>query len=79
MKDAEELMKGNIFTQISEYVQEPPIEFAPTEDSMDFKSREEILNEIWASLKGNHIRMIGIYGMPGVGKTTLVKQVGKLA
>ncbi|KAK8508820.1 hypothetical protein V6N12_034922 [Hibiscus sabdariffa] len=40
-----------------------------------FKSREKLFNDIMESLKVSTTRMIGVYGMPGVGKTSLVKEV----
>ncbi|TYG47129.1 hypothetical protein ES288_D11G313300v1 [Gossypium darwinii] len=40
-----------------------------------FKSREEVFNDIMESLKDATTSMIGVYGMAGVGKTWLVKEV----
>ncbi|KAK8508866.1 hypothetical protein V6N12_034968 [Hibiscus sabdariffa] len=44
-------------------------------DFETFKSREKVFNDILESLKDSTISMIGVYGMPGVGKTSLVKEV----
>ncbi|WKA02989.1 hypothetical protein VitviT2T_021129 [Vitis vinifera] len=44
-----------------------------------FGSRELILNEIMDALGDDKIKMIGVWGMGGVGKTTLVKQVAERA
>ena len=44
-----------------------------------FGSRESILNEIMDALGDDKIKMIGVWGMGGVGKTTLVKQVAERA
>ncbi|KAG8661029.1 hypothetical protein MANES_02G220780v8 [Manihot esculenta] len=43
----------------------------------NFKSREPILNEILMALKNDHLRVIRICGMSGIGKTTVVKQLMK--
>ncbi|CAN6581014.1 unnamed protein product [Malus baccata var. baccata] len=41
----------------------------------DFKSREANMNEVIEGLKRVEVRMIGICGMGGVGKTTMVKEI----
>ncbi|XP_017976589.1 PREDICTED: disease resistance protein RFL1 [Theobroma cacao] len=40
-----------------------------------FKSREKVFNDIMEAMKDATISMIGVYGMPGVGKTSLVNEV----
>ncbi|KAK6288571.1 hypothetical protein POUND7_000112 [Theobroma cacao] len=42
-----------------------------------FKSREKVFNDIMEAMKDATISMIGVYGMPGVGKTSLVKEVAR--
>ncbi|XP_057754759.1 uncharacterized protein LOC130974044 isoform X1 [Arachis stenosperma] len=44
-----------------------------------FKSRDETMKSVKAALEDPTVRMIGIYGPGGVGKTTLVKEVAKQA
>ncbi|KAK8508818.1 hypothetical protein V6N12_034920 [Hibiscus sabdariffa] len=44
-------------------------------DFETFKSREKLFNDIMDSLIVPTTTMIGVYGMPGVGKTSLVKEV----
>ncbi|KAG8660987.1 disease resistance protein RPS2 isoform X2 [Manihot esculenta] len=43
----------------------------------NFKSRESILDDILMALKNDDLRVIGICGMSGIGKTTMVKQLMK--
>lgn len=44
-------------------------------DYETFNSRESILRNIMDALKDVNVSKIGVYGMAGVGKTTLVKKV----
>lgn len=49
------------------------------EDAEVFEFRNLIFEEIMEAIKDDGINMIGIYGMGGVGKTTIVKEVCKRA
>ncbi|CAL5420703.1 unnamed protein product [Camellia sinensis] len=49
--------------------------FRPPFGFMKFKSRISTLKEVIETLKNDEINIIGICGMSGVGKTTMVKQV----
>ncbi|KAJ1392589.1 P-loop containing nucleoside triphosphate hydrolase [Sesbania bispinosa] len=44
-----------------------------------FTSRDEIVNKINAALEDPSVRMIGLHGWSGVGKTTLVKEIARKA
>ncbi|XP_058100153.1 probable disease resistance protein At4g27220 [Magnolia sinica] len=46
-------------------------------DYMVFESRKVAVEEIMKALKDEAIGTIGVYGMGGVGKTTLMKEMGK--
>ncbi|KAL7194575.1 hypothetical protein ACSBR1_034909 [Camellia fascicularis] len=49
--------------------------FRPPFGFMEFKSRISTLKEVIETLKNDEINVIGICGISGVGKTTMVKQV----
>ncbi|XVF47285.1 hypothetical protein PTKIN_Ptkin03bG0097500 [Pterospermum kingtungense] len=51
----------------------------PFKGYMPFESRKLILNQILDALKDATLERIGVYGMAGVGKTTLIKQVARIA
>ncbi|XP_028058262.1 probable disease resistance protein At5g63020 isoform X1 [Camellia sinensis] len=57
----------------------PDVGFTLSANYEAFDSRKHIFEEIIRSLKDPSIKMIGIYGPGGVGKTTMVEEVRQLA
>ncbi|KAB1670900.1 hypothetical protein [Gossypium barbadense] len=55
------------------------IEFITSTDFMDSESSKSAFNQIMEAINAKGVNMIGLHGMPGVGKTTLAKEVGKHA
>ncbi|KAK8300808.1 hypothetical protein V6Z12_D05G418400 [Gossypium hirsutum] len=55
------------------------IEFITSTDFMDSESSKSAFNQIMEAINAKGVNMIGMHGMPGVGKTTLAKEVGKHA
>ncbi|KAG8658176.1 hypothetical protein MANES_03G124100v8 [Manihot esculenta] len=66
------------FDKVSYHAPLPGIEFFPSKDFVPSKSSKEAFHQIMEALK-NDVSVIGLYGMGGVGKTTLVKEVGRKA
>ncbi|KAG5255244.1 disease resistance protein [Salix suchowensis] len=55
------------------------IEFLPSKEFTPSESSKEAFEQIMKALKDDNVNMIGLYGMGGVGKTTLVREVGRRA
>ncbi|XP_052883686.1 disease resistance protein At4g27190-like [Gossypium arboreum] len=71
------LLETSNFAQVGYRGSLQGIEFITSTDFMDSESSKSALNQITEAIKV--VNMIGLHGMPGVGKTTLAKEVGKHA
>ncbi|KAF2287924.1 hypothetical protein GH714_003263 [Hevea brasiliensis] len=71
-----EIQKGGNFDRVSHYTS--PQWTGPSKDYEAFESRMLVLKRIVGTLKDDEVNMIGVYGMGGLGKTTLVKEVASL-
>ncbi|XP_022720082.1 probable disease resistance protein At1g61310 [Durio zibethinus] len=67
------------FGRVSYRTAPEPITFEPARDFKAFQSRDFVLNEIMDALKDDSVIVIGVHGVSGVGKTTLVKEVARRA
>ncbi|XWS08884.1 hypothetical protein CRYUN_Cryun40dG0038800 [Craigia yunnanensis] len=70
----DELLQQGGFDKVSYRDVPQVIAVASPKDFEAFDSRKQVFNEILEALNPS-INMIGVYGMGGVGKTTLVKEV----
>uniref|UniRef100_A0A6N2KMU5 AAA+ ATPase domain-containing protein n=1 Tax=Salix viminalis TaxID=40686 RepID=A0A6N2KMU5_SALVM len=66
-------------TKVSHKAPLQDIEFLPSKEFTPSESSKEAFEQIMKALKDDKVNMIGLYGMGGVGKTTLVREVGRRA
>ncbi|KAI4353813.1 hypothetical protein L6164_002739 [Bauhinia variegata] len=78
--DVDELMKDSKFDEVS--YRPSPTWIGSVFSVMGYeslKSRNETVEEIMKALRDSSVRIIGVCGQGGVGKTTIVKEVAKKA
>ncbi|KAJ9682219.1 hypothetical protein PVL29_018209 [Vitis rotundifolia] len=78
-QDVEKIHGKGKFQTVSHWLPLPGAGYAPLKDYEAFESRTSTLDKVMAALRDDKIKRIGVWGLGGVGKTTLVKQVAKLA
>uniref|UniRef100_A0A803KUZ5 NB-ARC domain-containing protein n=1 Tax=Chenopodium quinoa TaxID=63459 RepID=A0A803KUZ5_CHEQI len=64
---------------VSQPAPPPSIEMMPTGDFDAFESTKVAMGKIIEALKHDDNQIIGVYGMGGVGKTSLIREVAKYA
>ncbi|XP_044481628.1 probable disease resistance protein At4g27220 [Mangifera indica] len=57
----------------------PEIWLRSSEDYLAFESRNSTVKNVWDALNDENVFMIGVYGMGGLGKTSLVQELGRKA
>ncbi|KAB1671290.1 hypothetical protein [Gossypium barbadense] len=73
------LLQTSNFAQVGYRRPLQGIEFITSTDFMDSESSKSAFNQIMEAINAKGVNMIGLHGMPGVGKTSLAKEVGKHA
>uniref|UniRef100_A0A5B6YZW5 NB-ARC domain-containing protein n=1 Tax=Davidia involucrata TaxID=16924 RepID=A0A5B6YZW5_DAVIN len=75
----DERRRDGMFGRVSSSAPPPRIASISMKDLEVFESRKSTFDGIMEALKDDKINMIGIWGMGGIGKTTIVKEVAKQA
>ncbi|XWS42673.1 hypothetical protein CRYUN_Cryun16bG0034300 [Craigia yunnanensis] len=76
---AELLKEKDRFDRVSYRPPPEGIATRPVKEYVAFESRTGAFDAVMKALKDANLSIIGVYGMGGVGKTTLVKQVARQA
>lgn len=71
------IKNGCHFEPFSFSAQVPGIAYFSSKNFVDFNSRKSTNNHLLEAIKDGKNQMIGLYGMGGLGKTTLAREVGK--
>lgn len=69
-------LKGLNFESVGRAAKLPGVEYHSSQDFIEFESRSSQRKQLLEALKDEQNYMVGLHGMGGTGKTTLVQKVG---
>ncbi|RDX93489.1 Disease resistance protein, partial [Mucuna pruriens] len=72
-------LKGLNFESVGRAAKLPGVEYHSSQYFIEFESRSSQCKQLLEALKDEQKYMVGLHGMGGTGKTTLVQKVGKEA
>ncbi|KAF5949358.1 hypothetical protein HYC85_011351 [Camellia sinensis] len=77
--EVKNLIESGNFNTVA-HTKSPPQELQIPSSSANyanFESRKLVFNNIMEALQDSNVKMIGVYGTGGVGKTTMVEEIGR--
>ncbi|XP_072078234.1 uncharacterized protein [Arachis hypogaea] len=71
--------EGSKYTQFERLASLPGLRYFSPERCLKFESTQSAYDQLMQALNDDTVNMVGMYGMPGCGKTTLAMEVGRKA